>query len=67
MIVLKATTPETARDAILEFLRGEAERYFTTARTSKPRAADLDIARGNALKLAVVMLKDCAFVEKWKD
>ena len=67
MIVFKATTPAEARDAIVTFLRGEAERYFTTAKTQKPRAKDLEVARGNALKLAAGMLADCGFVKKFND
>jgi hypothetical protein len=67
MIVFKAKTPEEARDAIVTFIQSEAERCFKTAKTKKPRAMDLEIARGNALKLAATILSNCGFVEKFND
>jgi hypothetical protein len=60
MIVINhCHTPAQTRDGICDFLRSEAARYRRDAdREKRTYAKSLDVARCNALRLAVAMLED---------
>lgn len=60
MLVLPATTPYEARDAIVAFIQSEIERYktMTTYTVSNRKANSI---RENTLISLSLWLRDCAF------